>query len=72
MKCENSAFNAQGSRVIAVVLHVGASENIYVGSSSAGGAQEKGKRGNGKLSLQPKLVEKLVWVPVTSFSQLCV
>ncbi len=57
---------------------------IYVGSSSGGGAQEKGKEGmksqfttkiGGKTSLgplQPKLVEKLVWVPVTSFSQLCV
>jgi hypothetical protein len=57
MKCENSAFNAQGSRLIVVVLlHAGAVK-IFVGSSSSGGAQEKGKEGM-KLSLQPKLVGK--------------
>jgi hypothetical protein len=31
------------------------------------GAQEKGKTRWMKLSLAPKLVEKLVWVPVISF-----
>jgi hypothetical protein len=41
MKCWNSAFNAQGSRVIIVVVQVGAVK-IYVHSSS-GDAQEKGK-----------------------------
>jgi hypothetical protein len=44
MKYWNSAFNAQGSRVISVVVHVGAVK-IYVGSSSSEGAQEKGKTG---------------------------
>ncbi len=39
---DNSAFNAQGSRVITVVVQLGgASENIC---GSSGGAQEKGKR----------------------------
>jgi hypothetical protein len=37
MKCWNSAFNAQGSRVIIVIVHVRAVK-IYV-------AQEKGKTG---------------------------
>jgi len=38
----NSAFNAQGSRVIIVVVLSRSSENIC---SSSGGAQEKGKTG---------------------------
>jgi hypothetical protein len=42
MKCWNSAFNAQDSRVMIVVVQVGAVK-IYVESS--GGAQEKGKTG---------------------------
>jgi hypothetical protein len=42
------------------------SENIC---SSIGGAQEKGKRGM-KLSLPPKSVEKLVWVPIISFCKI--
>ncbi len=42
MKCWNSAFNAQGSRLIIVVVRFGASEIIC---SSSGGAQEKGKTG---------------------------
>jgi hypothetical protein len=56
MKCWNSAFNAQGSRVtIVVVVQVGAVKIIC--SSSSGGAHEKGKEGM-KLSLSPKLVGK--------------
>ncbi len=56
MKCWNSAFNAQGSRVIIVVVQVGAvSENIC---SSSGGGQVK-RKDRMKLSLPPKLVEKL-------------
>jgi hypothetical protein len=43
MKCWNSAFNAQGSRVIIVVVQVGAVK-IYVSAVSEG-AQGKGKRG---------------------------
>jgi hypothetical protein len=42
IKCWNSAFNAQGSRVTIVVVQVGSSENIC---SSSGGAQENGKTG---------------------------
>ncbi len=60
MKCWNSAFNAQGSRVIIVVVHVGAVK-IYV--AAAVEALRKKERQNEKLSLPPKLVEKLVWVP---------
>jgi hypothetical protein len=42
-KCWNSAaFNAQGSRVIIVVVQLGAVK-IYV-SSISGGGQEKGKK----------------------------
>jgi len=58
MKCWNSAFYAQGSRLIIVVVQVWALK-IYV-------AAEEGKEGM-KLSLPPKLMEKLVWVPVISF-----
>ncbi len=55
MKCWNSAFYAQGSKIIIVVLQVGAVKIFVV----------TGKRKEGmKLSLPPKLVEKLVWVPV--------
>ncbi len=40
MKCRNSAFNAQGPRVIIVVVQVGAGENIC---SSSVGVHEKGQ-----------------------------
>jgi hypothetical protein len=42
MKCRNSAFNAQGPRVIIVVVQVGAGENIC---SSSVGVHEKGQTG---------------------------
>jgi hypothetical protein len=42
MKCWNSAFDAQGSRLIIVVVQIGAVK-IYVASS--GGAHEKRKKG---------------------------
>ncbi len=41
---ETQAFNAQGSRVIIVVVHVRAVK-IYTAGCSNGGAQEKGKTG---------------------------
>ncbi len=59
MKCWNSTFNAQGSRVIIVVVQVGAVK-IYVGKMKEGM----------KLNSPPKLVEKLVWVPVISSSKI--
>ncbi len=52
MKCWNSAFNAQGSRVIIVVVQVGAVKK-YVAAVEA--LRKKGM----KLSLPPKLVEKI-------------
>jgi len=60
MKCWNSAFNAQGSRVIIVVLTVGAVK-IY---EAAGDALRKKESQDETQVLPPKLVEKLVWVPV--------
>ncbi len=63
MKCWDSAFNAQGSIVVVQVGEV----KIYVVAVEA--LREKGKRGM-KLSLPPKLVEKLVWVPVISFCKI--
>jgi hypothetical protein len=42
MKCQNLAFNAQGSRVIIVVLQVGAMK-IYVAALEA--LKKKGKGG---------------------------
>ncbi len=59
MKCSNSSFNAQGSRVIIVVVQVGAVK-IHVAAVEALG---KGKDGM-KLSLPPKFMGKLVWVPI--------
>jgi hypothetical protein len=53
MKCWNSAFNAQGSRLIIVVVQVGAVK-IYVAAVQAL------RKHWMKLSLPPKLVEKLV------------
>jgi len=41
MKCWNSAFDAQGSRLIIVVVQIGAVENIYVAAVEA---LEKKKR----------------------------
>jgi hypothetical protein len=46
---------------------VWSSENIC---SSSGGAQERKRKDTMKLSLSPNLVEKLVWVPVTSFCKI--
>jgi hypothetical protein len=60
LKCRNLTFNAQGSRVIIVVVQVRSSENIYVT------AVEALRKDRMKLSSPPKLVEKLVWVPVKS------
>jgi len=68
MKCWNSAFNAQGSRVIIVVVHVGAVK-IYVAAVEAARRSWKRKEGM-KLSFPPKLVGKLVWVPVISFCKI--
>jgi hypothetical protein len=56
MKCWNSAFNAQGSRVIIVIVQVGV--KIYVASLEALGKNKYGM----KLNLSPKLLEKLIWV----------
>jgi hypothetical protein len=58
MKCYNSIFNAQGSRIIVVVAVVEAVK-IYVAALKALRKNERWM----KPSL-PKLVEKLVWIPV--------
>jgi hypothetical protein len=42
MKCCNSAFDAQGLRIIIGVVQIGAMKKMY---SSSEGAQEKGKTG---------------------------
>jgi hypothetical protein len=63
MNCWNSAFNAQGSRVVIVGGQVGAVK-IYVP------AVETLRKEGTKLRLPPKLVEKLVWVPVFSFCKI--
>jgi hypothetical protein len=46
MKCENSAFNAQGSRVILVVAHVGAAVKKYVAA-----VEEHRKKGKDRMKL---------------------
>jgi hypothetical protein len=52
------AFNAQGSRVIIVVVCTRGAVKIYVA------AVEALRKYRMKLSSPSKLVEKLVWVPV--------
>jgi hypothetical protein len=69
MKCWNSTFNAQGSRIIIIIVQVGAVE-IYVAAVEAG-AQEK-RKDVVKLSLPPRLVEKLVWVLVILFCKISI
>jgi len=54
MKCWNSAFNAQGWKLIIVVVEV-----VPVK-----------RKDRMKLSLPPKLVGKLVWVPVISLCKI--
>jgi hypothetical protein len=66
MKCWNSAFSKQDSRVIIVSVQVGTLK-IYVVAVEA--LKEK-ERGDETESLSPKLVEKLIWVPVISFCKI--
>jgi predicted oxidoreductase (fatty acid repression mutant protein) len=58
MKCRNSAFNAQGSRVIIVVVQVRALK-IYVEAIEA--CQERGDETQFTTTTKIKLVEKLVF-----------
>jgi hypothetical protein len=67
MKCWNSEFNGQGSRLIIVIVLVGVTK-IYV--TAVKRLRIKGKTDRMKLSLPPKLVEKLVWVSVISFCKI--
>jgi len=73
VKCWNSAFNAQGSRLIIVVLHVRAVKNIC---SSSGGAEERWKtRWNSvyhqywwkKLVLVPVILLCKIFIPSYTF-----
>jgi len=57
MKCWNLAFDAQGSRVIINIVQVGAVKKYVAGVKAL---RKEGMK-------PPKLVEKLVWVPVISF-----
>jgi hypothetical protein len=65
MKCWNSAFNVQGSRVIIVVVHLGAVE-IYVAPMEALRKKER----QDETQFTSKIGEKLVWVPVISFCKI--
>jgi hypothetical protein len=53
MKCRNSAFNAQGSGGIIVVVQVGALK-IYVAAVEALTKKERGSQNRMKLSLPQK------------------
>jgi hypothetical protein len=73
MKCWNSAFDAQGSRLIIVVVQIGAVENIYVAAVEA---LEKKKRQDetqfttkigGKTSLGPSY---FIFIPSSVFDAL--
>jgi hypothetical protein len=63
MKCLNSTFNAQGSVLIIVVVHVGA-VNIYIAAVQALRKQEN------ETQFTTKIGGKLVWVPVISFCKI--
>jgi hypothetical protein len=65
MKCWNPAFNAQGSRLIIVVVQ-GGPVKIYM----AGVQGLRKRKHRMKLSLSPNWVEKLVWVRVISFCKI--
>jgi len=65
MKCRNSSFIAQGSRIIIVVVHVGAVK-IYVVAVEELRKKERGH----ETQFATKLVEKLVWVQVISFCKI--
>jgi hypothetical protein len=64
------AFNAQGSRVIIVVVQVRAVK-IFVAAVKALRKKGRGYENlRGEESLRSKLVEKLLWVPVISFCKI--
>jgi hypothetical protein len=68
MKCWNSAFNTQGlGAIIIVVVQVGAVK-IYVPAMQW--RRSRKMKDRMKLSLRPKLEEKLDWVPVILFSKI--
>jgi predicted oxidoreductase (fatty acid repression mutant protein) len=62
MKCFNSTFNTQSSRVIIVVVQVGAVK-IYVAAVQA----LRKKETQDETQFTTKIGGKLVWVPVISF-----
>jgi len=64
MKCWNSAFNAQGSRVIIVVVQRGV---VKIHVAAAVEVLRKKKREDEN---QFTTLEKLVWVPVISFCKI--
>jgi len=66
MKCWNPAFNVQGKRVIIAVVQVGVMK-IYVAAVEA--LRTKGKTGWNAI-ISPKLIKKLVWVPVISLCKI--
>jgi len=58
-----------GSRVLIIVVHVGAEKYIYIYVAAVEALREK-RKDRMKLSLPPKLMEKLVWVPVILFCKI--
>ncbi len=61
MKCSNSAFNAQGSKLIIISVQVGAVK-IYVAAVDALRKQERED--------ETQFTEKVVWVPVISLGSI--
>jgi hypothetical protein len=66
MKCGNSAFHAQGSRLITVVVHVGEAK-IYV--TPVGAVRKKERQDETQFTTKIG-GKKLVWVPVISFCEI--
>ncbi len=66
IKCWNSAFNAQGERVVIVLVQVEKWKYMKQQWRRCSGK----RKGGMKLNLRPKLVENQVWVPVISFCKI--
>ncbi len=60
MKCWNSAFNAQGSRVIIIIVQIGV---VKVHVAAVEVLRKKKREDENQFTT----VEKLIWVPVISF-----
>jgi hypothetical protein len=67
MKCWNSAFNAQGSRVIVVVVQVGA---VKISVAAVQALRKKKTQDETQFTTKIGGKNSFVWVPVISFCKI--